>query len=135
MFRSKKEDESTEDPDEAIISLKKGPHSEPWHPRTMAAPHVYKVTVIGARRTGKSAIAYRLVSRTFDAQYRPTRGISQLFWRHFDETVGTDVLVEIEDTPGIEIAAGSSATAEQVSNCEKLLKPLMWFEKKRRERE
>ena len=84
MSRGGGDEKSTEDPDEPIISLKKGPHSEPWHPRTMAPPHVFKVSVIGARKTGKSSLAYRLVSRTFDAQYRPTRVLSQLFWRTFD---------------------------------------------------
>ncbi|KAL1514781.1 hypothetical protein AB1Y20_003867 [Prymnesium parvum] len=131
----REEERSTENPDEPIISLKRGPHSEPWHPRTMAAPLVYKVAIIGARQTGKSCIANRLVSRTFDAQYRPTRMISQLFWRHFDESIGSDVLVELEDTPAIDIGSGSTATPKQLKNVEQLLKPLMWFEKFRKERD
>ena len=45
----------------------------PWHPRTMAAPLVYKVAVIGARKTGKSCITHRLVSRTKGSRRRLAR--------------------------------------------------------------
>lgn len=129
------EERSTENPDEPIISLKKGPHSEPWHPRTMPPPLVYKLTVIGTKGAGKSSIVHRLVSRTYDRTYRPTRRTNQLFWRMFDENVGADALVEIEDTPGLDLASGGVPQASQIAHVDLLLKPLMWFEKLRKERD
>ena len=134
MSRSKAE-VSSEDPNEPIIALKRGVHATPWHPRTMGSPHIYKVCVIGAKGTGKSSICNRLVSRTFEAQYRPTRSSAQLFWRRFDETVGMDIMIEIEDTPGLDLSNGSLMTSEQHRNVETLLRPLVWFEKRRKEKE
>lgn len=126
------EDHSSEDPHEPIIALKRGVHATPWHPgRIVGSPHMYKVCVIGANGTGKSSICNRLVSRTFDANYRPTRETSQLFWRLFDESLGNDVMVEIEDTPGLEVSHGGRLTEEQRTNMRDLLAPLVWFERRR----
>ena len=57
------------DPDEAVISLARGPHSLPYHPKDA---QVYKICLLGARGAGKSAIAYRLVAHTFDEKDKAT---------------------------------------------------------------
>ena len=101
MFARKDEDgPSTEDPEEPVLSLKRGVNSTPWHPRTMLAPHIYKICMLGAQGAGKSSVAYRLVSHTFDPVHRPTRAATQLFWRELDLTTGNDIMIEVEDTPG-----------------------------------
>lgn len=99
----------------------------------MAAPYTYKICMLGARTAGKSSIVHRLIARTIDPAYRPTRHPSQLFWR--TQWAGRDILIEIEDTPGIAAATSSSGdlTTEALRDMELLLKPLMWFEKRRKE--
>ena len=106
-----------EDPEEPVISLKRGVHSVPWHPGSMSAPHVYKICLIGPKKAGKSSIAYRLVSHTFDPAYRPTHVPSQLFWRYYEQEKARDILVEIEDTPGVDMDVDGGA-------CHRLNAPL-----------
>ena len=55
---------ATMDDEEVIISLRP-PRDVPRHPRDT---NVYKLTLIGSRGTGKSALASRLVAHSFDAQ-------------------------------------------------------------------
>ena len=99
-IEERKED-NTLDPMEPVMSMKRGINSVPWHPGTMGPPFVYKVTLLGACGAGKSAVAHRLVAHTFDPTYRATRQPQQLFWRHTEASTGRDILVEIEDCPGV----------------------------------
>ena len=89
-----------EDPDEPVIAVT-GKHAFPRHPATMKEPYVYKLTFLGPAGAGKTAVASRLVAHNFDPTYRPTLVPQQLFWRHHEEDSGRDILVEIEDVPGI----------------------------------
>ena len=151
--RSHEKEDTTLNPEEQMISIKRGVNSIPWHPGTMGAPYVYKVTLLGACNAGKSSIAHRLVAHTFDPSYRATRTPSQLFWRHaFNDAdfakmpnpermdpffLGRDIMVELEDTPGItpEISPSGELQARGRYEVEQLLKPLCWFEKLRKDKE
>ena len=84
LFRAWMDSQEGEDsdPDEAVISLPRGPHSIPYHPKDAS---VYKFCLLGARATGKSAIANRLVAHTFDPIWRRTVSTQRLFWRYHDE--------------------------------------------------
>ena len=117
------------DPEEPIVAHTRGPHATPWHPSNMGhTPPVYKLCVLGGRLAGKSAMAYRLTSRSFSLAYEPTRCSSQLF-----ATYGRgaeEALIEIEDTAGVPMGGGAASIA-----LDALLRPLMWFEKRRRERD
>ena len=102
MFGEEKEKEDdTLDPEEPVLADKRGVNAEPWHPAEMGAPYIYKVCLIGPCGAGKSAIANRLVAHSFDPTYRATRQPAQLFWRHTEPHTGHDIMVEIEDTPGV----------------------------------
>ena len=82
------------DPEEAVVSLKEGINSIPWHPSSFGPPYVYKVCFLGAREAGKSSIARRMVAHTFQSDpYRPTMQPQQLFWRY--NVDGKDVLVPL----------------------------------------
>ena len=122
-----------EDPDEPVIAVT-GKHAFPRHPATMKEPYVYKLTFLGPAGAGKTAVASRLVAHNFDPTYRPTLVPQQLFWRHHEEDSGRDILVEIEDVPGIpgRIESGS-LTKEAEEQLKEQLKPLVWFEKYRRD--
>ena len=137
MSRRDGDGPSTEDPEEPVIALKGGIHATPYHPRKMQPPFIYKICMLGAQGTGKSSVAYRLVSHTFDPIHRPTRAAAQLFWRHFDESSGHDIMIEIEDTPGLDPSAGkgSDTPVEVLRNVDTLLKPLVWFEKRRKDKD
>ena len=122
-----------EDPDEPVIAVT-GKHAFPRHPATMKEPYVYKLTFLGPAGTGKTAVASRLVAHNFDPTYRPTLVPQQLFWRHHEEDSGRDILVEIEDVPGIPgRIEGGSLTKEAEEQLKEQLKPLVWFEKYRRD--
>ena len=131
------EKDNTLDPEEPMISMKRGVNSVPWHPGTMGPPYIYKVTLLGACDTGKSSIANRLVAHTFDSTYRATRQPAQLFWRHTETTTGRDIMMEIEDTPGVtpEVSDSGELTARGRHEVEQLLKPLVWFEKRRKDKD
>ena len=92
--RSHEKEDNTLDPEEAMISTKRGVNSQPWHPGSMGPPYIYKLTLLGACGTGKSAIAHRLVAHTFDPTYRATRQPCQLFWRHNEAATGRDKVFE-----------------------------------------
>lgn len=151
--RSHEKEDTTLNPDEQMISIKRGINSIPWHPGTMAAPYIYKMTLLGACGSGKSSIAHRLVAHTFDPTYRATRQPSQLFWRHTFTAadyekwtdgdrmdpffLGRDIMVELEDTPGItpDISPSGELQSRGRYEVEQLLKPLCWFEKLRKDKE
>ena len=118
------------DKNEAILWMKPGMHSTPWHPATMSAPFIYKICLMGPCGSGKSSFAHRLVAHTFDPGHRPTRATAQLFWRHFEQATGHDIMVELEDTPGI-LAESGELQHEGMTEVEQLLTPLVWFEKRR----
>mmetsp|Transcript_11912 Transcript_11912/g.20093 ORF Transcript_11912/g.20093 Transcript_11912/m.20093 type:complete len:438 (+) Transcript_11912:113-1426(+) len=121
------------DPDEAVISLARGRYSQPYHPKDA---QVYKLCMLGASATGKSAIANRLVAHTFDPVWRPTPTVQQMFWRYFDEELGHDLLVELEDTPGLKTGDAGQAALGDASQAalQVLLEPLVWFEKRKGQR-
>lgn len=126
------------DPEEAVVNTRPGPHALPWHPGSMGPPHVYKICLMGPRLAGKSCIVRRLVAHTFESHpYRPTMDPQQLFWRHHDDAQGHDILVELEDTPGI--TGVDPSTGELTPDAEHqlnvLLKPLLWFEKYKRDKD
>ena len=126
------------DPEEAVVSVRAGRNSVPWHPAEMEPPYVYKICFLGTREVGKSCIARRLVAHTFEPQpYRPTTEPQQLFWRYHDEVQGRDILVEIEDMPGLDKVDDKTGelTAEAESQLATLLKPLLWFEKYKRDKD
>lgn len=134
MFGAADEDEDDSlDKDEAVLSV----WGEPRHPSLMKPPLVYKLCLLGSHGAGKSSIANRLVAHTFDASYRPTRAPEQLFWRHTEEASGKDIMIEIEDTPGVDADTTPSRELKPdgVKKVEQLLKPLMWFERRRRDRD
>jgi len=135
-FNSTKEDSGL-DPEEAIASYYPGPNSIPWHPGEMKAPHLYKVTFIGPAGAGKSSIVNRLVAHTFDSSYRATRQASQLFWRHVLKDTGNDIMFEIEDTPGVTagLTEGGELQPQGLSEVDLLLRPLLWFEKRRKDKD
>ena len=115
------------DPEEAVVSLKEGINSIPWHPSSFGPPYVYKVCFLGAREAGKSSIARRMVAHTFQSDpYRPTMQPQQLFWRY--NVDGKDVLVEIEDMPGLADVDPNTGelTPEADTQLTSLLKPLLW---------
>ena len=115
------------DPEEAVVSVKAGSNSIPWHPSSFGPPYVYKVCFLGAREAGKSSIARRMVAHTFQSDpYRPTMDPQQLFWRYNID--GKDVLVEIEDMPGLAEVDPSTGelTPEADTQLNSLLKPLLW---------
>ena len=95
-----KEDASL-DQDEPVLWTKRGPNAKPWHPGEMGAPYVYKICLLGPCHAGKSSIAHRLVAHTFDPTYRASRQPAQLFWRHTEAATGRDIMMEIEDMPGV----------------------------------
>lgn len=138
MFGEEKEKEDdTLDPEEPVLADKRGVNAEPWHPAEMGAPYIYKVCLIGPCGAGKSAIANRLVAHSFDPTYRATRQPAQLFWRHTEPHTGHDIMVEIEDTPGV---SGETVESGELSDrglyeAEQLLRPLVWFEKRRKEKD
>lgn len=137
MFEEKEKEDETLDPEEPVLSTKRGSNSMPWHPSEMGAPYIYKVCMLGACGTGKSSVANRLVAHTFDPAYRATRRPSQLFWRTTEASTGHDIMVEIEDTPGV---SGGTVESGELSDMglyevEQLLKPLVWFEKRRRDKD
>ena len=75
---------------------------------------------------------------TFEPQpYRPTTEPQQLFWRYHDEVQGRDILVEIEDMPGLDKVDDKTGelTAEAELQLATLLKPLLWFEKYKRDKD
>ena len=79
---------------------------------------------------GKTALVSRLVAHTFETQYRPTGKHQQHFWRYHEEEYGRDILVEIEDSPGIELGRGGGALSDDgMAQLQAQLKPLVWFEK------
>ena len=124
------------DPEEAIVSLKPGRNSVPWHPSTFGPPYVYKVCFLGSREAGKSSVARRMVAHTFEsAPYRPTMQPQQLFWRY--NVDGKDLLVEIEDMPGLADVdkATGELTPEADAQLTALLKPLLWFEKYKKDKD
>jgi len=124
------------DPEEAVVSLKEGINSIPWHPSSFGPPYVYKVCFLGAREAGKSSIARRMVAHTFQSDpYRPTMQPQQLFWRY--NVDGKDVLVEIEDMPGLADVDPNTGelTPEADTQLTSLLKPLLWFEKYKRDKD
>jgi len=124
------------DPEEAVVSVKAGSNSIPWHPSSFGPPYVYKVCFLGAREAGKSSIARRMVAHTFQSDpYRPTMEPQQLFWRYNID--GKDVLVEIEDMPGLAEVDPSTGelTPEATDQLTSLLKPLLWFEKYKRDKD
>jgi GTPase SAR1 family protein len=137
MLAAEEKDDTTLDPEEPVLSMTKGPLSQPWHPAAMTPPYIYKICVLGPQGTGKSSIANRLVARTFDPSYRATRAPSQLFWRATEPATGNDVMVELEDTPGInpETLDSGELSARGLWEVEQLLKPLVWFEKRRRDKD
>ena len=115
------------DPEEAVVSVKAGINSIPWHPSSFGPPYVYKVCFLGAREAGKSSIARRMVAHTFQSDpYRPTMEPQQLFWRYNID--GKDVQVEIEDMPGLAEVDPSTGelTPEADTQLNSLLKPLLW---------
>ena len=114
------------DPNEPVVANKPGPHATPWHPSKMSSPPVYKFCLLGGRSSGKSALVYRLTSRSFDINYQPTRAATQLFTKLSQGA--HEFLLEIEDSPGI---PGEHADAALSS----LLRSLVWFEKRRRDRD
>ena len=135
--RSHEKEDTTLDPWEPMISMKRGVNSEPWHPASMGPPYVYKLTLLGASGAGKSSIAHRLVAHTFDPTYRATRQPAQLFWRHTEALTGRDIMVEIEDTPGVtpETTESGELQARGKYEVEQLLWPLVWFEKRRKDKD
>lgn len=137
MLDEQEKEDDTLDPEEPVLSIKRGVNSQPWHPSEMGAPYIYKVCVLGACGVGKSSIANRLVAHTFSQTYKATRAPSQLFWRTTEESTGHDIMVEIEDTPGV---SGGTVESGELSDMglyevEQLLKPLVWFEKRRRDKD
>ena len=107
--------------------MKAGRNSIPWHPSAFGPPYVYKICFLGARAAGKSSIARRMVAHTFQSEpYRPTMEPQQLFWRY--NVDGKDVLVEIEDMPGLADVDPSTGelTPEADTQLTSLLKPLLW---------
>ncbi len=137
MFEEVIKEDHTLDPMEPMISMKRGANSVPWHPGTMGPPFIYKVTLLGACGAGKSSLAHRLVAHTFDPTYRATRQPAQLFWRHTEAATGRDIMMEIEDTPGIspETSESGELSARGRYEAEQLLWPLVWFEKRRRDKD
>jgi len=135
--RSGDKEDTTLDPNEAMLSMKRGLNSVPWHPASMSAPYIYKVTLLGACGTGKSSFAHRLVAHTFDSTYRASRAPAQLFWRHTEVATGRDIMMEIEDMPGVtpEVSPSEELTHRGRAEVEKLLYPLCWFEKRRKDKE
>ena len=123
------------DADEPILSMIRGSNSIPWHPGQMSAPYIYKICLLGACGAGKSSIAHRLVTHTFDPNCKPTRSPAQLFWRHFEQSTGLDIMVELEDTPGVqaETLQSGELKPEGLAEVAQLLRPLVWFEKRRRD--
>ena len=124
------------DPEEPVLAIERGIHAVPWHPAEMKPPYIYKVCLIGPCGAGKSSIAHRLVAHTFDPACKPTRAPSQLFWRHFEKFTGRDIMVELEDTPGVQAHTTESGelTSAGLVELDQLLKPLVWFERRRRDR-
>ena len=103
----------------------------------MQPPYIYKICLLGQTGSGKSSIAHRIVTHTFDASYRPTRQPAQLFWRYTEPTTGNDIMIELEDTPGIspETLESGDLTPNAQAEADALLKPLVWFEKLRHEKD
>jgi GTPase SAR1 family protein len=124
------------DPEEPVLAIERGIHAVPWHPADMKSPYIYKLCLIGPCGAGKSSIAHRLVAHTFDPACKPTRAPSQLFWRHFEKVTGRDIMVELEDTPGVQAHTTESGelTPAGLVELDQLLKPLVWFERRRRDR-
>ena len=117
------------DPLEPVLVTSPGPHATPWHPareRTDLAPSCYKLCVLGGVGAGKSALVHRVVSRRWEREYRPTRCAAQFFWSPPREV--HDSMFELEDTPGVTAANAPRAL-------EMLLQPLLWFEKRRGQRD
>ena len=137
MLSSNEGADDSLDPDEAVLSMKRGRNSEPWHPSLMRSPLVYKICLLGPLQAGKSSIAHRLVAHTFDPAYKPTRAGAQLFWRHTEEETGKDIMVEIEDMPGVlpDTTESCELQAEGAAAVEQILRPLVWFEKRRKDRD
>jgi len=135
--RSGDKEDTTLDPMEPMLSMKRGVNSVPWHPSSMPAPHIYKVTMLGAQKVGKSALVHRLVAHTFDPTYRPSRQPTQLFWRHTEAASGRDIMFEIEDTPGVTPETTNSGELSKAGRdeVERLIFPLVWFEKRRKDKE
>ena len=52
MYEEKEKEDDTLDPEEPVLSTKRGVNSMPWHPNEMGAPYIYKVTLLGACGTG-----------------------------------------------------------------------------------
>jgi len=124
------------DPEEPVLAIERGIHSVPWHPAEMKAPYIYKVCLLGPCHAGKSSLAHRLVAHTFDPNSKPTRAPSQLFWRHLEKATGKDIMMEIEDTPGVQSDVNESGelTPAGLVEVEQLLRPLVWFERRRRDK-
>jgi len=132
VFGEKEEDRSL-DPKEPILSYLRGPNSIPWHPGTMKAPWIYKICFLGSVGTGKSSMCNRLVARTFDPSYRPSRAPAQLFWRTTEAATGKDLMFEIEDYPGVsqETSVSGELSSQAKKEITTMLYPLCWFEKRR----
>ena len=112
------------DPDEPVIALVSGPHASPWHPaQPSSVPPTYNFCVLGKSGAGKTSFVHATCTRSFDQQWRQTRTPAQHFCRLEHEH--RDVLVELIDTPAADSAYATSA----------LLKPLVWYEKRRGETE